>query len=292
MKRRPISLVPLLVALWLAAGSALAADWPQWRGPARDGTLQKFKLPQAWPKELERGWQVEVGLGHASPVVAGQRVYAFARRDEDEVIRCFNLADGKEVWHQSYPAPYKVNEAAAAHGKGPKSTPAVAAGRVYTLGISGILSCWDAEKGTRRWQKDFSKQFKQSSPAYGTATSPLIDGDKCIVFVGGPGQGALMALDAQSGETKWSWDGDGPGYASPVIGVFSDVRQIITQSQTACIGVDEQTGALLWKIPFATDYEQNIVTPVLYDESVIFSGYNKGVSRYRVEKQGDDWWTD
>jgi len=292
MTRRAAFILLAIVGLWLSASSAPAADWPQWRGPNRDGALHKFKLPAAWPNEIERAWQVDVGAGKASPVVVGQHVFVFSRRNDDEFIACYNLADGKEIWHKNYPAPYPVNGTVTVNDKGPTSTPAVSGGRVYTLGVSGMLSCWDAETGKSRWQKDFSKQFKHSAPLVGPSSSPLIDGDKCIVYVGGPGPGALVALDAQTGASKWTWEGDGACYSSPVIGVFSEVRQVVTQSRTACIGVDEDSGALLWKIPFTTEYEQNIMTPVIYDESVIFSGFNKGLGRYRVEKQGEEWHTD
>ncbi len=279
-----------LVCLVLAA-SLMAADWPQWRGPHRDGQVADFKAPKQWPAELEQVWQVDVGIGHSSPIVVGDRTFVFTRIDEEEVLTALHLADGKEVWRRSYPAPYEVNNAAAAHGKGPKSTPAAADGRIYTLGIGGTLTCWDQE-GKRLWRKEFSDQFKQTSPLYGAAASPLIDEGRCIVPIGGNDNGALAAFDAKTGEEGWSWTGDGPAYASPIVTVISDTRQIITQSQNFCCGIDAAEGTLLWKIPFQTDYAQNAVTPILYDESVIFSGFNKGISRYRIEMREDQWHTE
>lgn len=265
-------------------------EWPQWRGPHRDGQVIGFKVPAAWPRELQRLWQVDVGLGHASPVVADHKIYAFSRRGEDEVLACLNLADGKELWRQKYPAPYEVNPIAVVHGKGPKSTPVVAGPRVFTLGISGILSCWDTKTGKLQWQREFSKQFEKTSPLYGAAMSPIVEEDKCIVHVGGPDKGALMALDVKNGETVWSCPEDGPAYASPIVVTLDEVRQVVTQSQKACLGVDLAEGKLLWKIPFQTEYDQNVVTPIEHEGSLIFSGINKGVDRYRIEKVEDDEW--
>jgi outer membrane protein assembly factor BamB len=181
---------------------------------------------------------------------------------------------------------------AAMHGKGPKSTPVAAGGRVFTFGISGILTCWDAKTGKVVWQREFSKQFEKTSPLYGAAMSPVVEQDKCIVHVGGPDKGALMALDVKSGELIWSCPDDGPGYASPVVATLDEVRQVVTQSQKACIGVDVADGKLLWEIPYQTEYDQNVVTPLEHEGSIIFSGINKGVDRYRIEKQDDEWVTD
>jgi outer membrane protein assembly factor BamB len=225
-------------------------------------------------------------------VVSGGRVYIFSRQNENEVLTCLSLADGKQHWQQSYPAPYQVHPAASAHGKGPKSTPAIAGSRVFTFGISGILTCWDAKNGKRIWRRDFAKQFEKTSPLYGVAMSPLVDDEKLVVHVGGHDKGALMALNVKSGETIWSATDDGPGYASPVIATIADVRQVITQSQKGCLGVELEEGKLLWRIPFTTEYDQNSITPLVHEGTVIFSGINKGVSRYRIEFEDDEWSTD
>jgi outer membrane protein assembly factor BamB len=264
-------------------GTVLAAeDWPQWRGPGRDGQIAGFAAPETWPKELQKQWTLEVGLGHASPVVVGDKVFVLSRQGEDEVVRALTAADGKELWSAKYPAPYKVNMAAVRHGKGPKSTPAVADGRVFTLGISGILSGWDAGSGNLLWQHEFSGKFASTSPLYGTATSPMVEGNLVIAHVGGHNSGALTAFDAQSGEVKWQWDGDGPGYTSAILATLGGTRQIVTQSQAAQIGVGLD-GKLLWQMPFKTPYDQNVITPVVAGELLIFSGLGKPTTAYRME---------
>src|SRR5262249_26033909 len=152
-------------------------------------------------------------------------------------VRCLEADGGKEAWRVSYPAPYKMHPAATGHGKGPKATPAVRDGRVYTLGINGVLACWDAADGKELWKKDFKDQFKQTSPLYGAAASPLLVDGLCVVSVGGPGKGALTAFDARSGEVKWSLDGDGPAYSSPVVAELAGVRQIVVQTEQDVLGV-------------------------------------------------------
>src|SRR6201990_2765785 len=143
---------------------AAAVEWPQWRGPNRDGLALGVNAPAAWPKELKQNWRVTVGIGHSSPVVSGGVIYQFARQGEDEVLIALHTSNGKELWRAgAVPAPYTVNPAARGHGKGPKSTPVVASGRVYTLGIAGLLSAHDAKTGRLVWRKDFSKQFPLTS---------------------------------------------------------------------------------------------------------------------------------
>jgi outer membrane protein assembly factor BamB len=271
--------------LLFVAPALFGVDWPQWRGPARDGSLPSFHEPQAWPERLNRKWKITVGQGHASPVFAAGRIYVLSRRQNRETVSSINPEDGKVLWTQSYDAPYRMNPAALKHGEGPKSTPVFANGKLYTLGISGILTCFDAASGQVRWRKDFSRQFANTSPAFGTAMSPIVDRGLLIAHVGGNDSGALTAFDAASGEAKWNWPGDGPGYASPVIVELGGARQVVTQSQQNIVGVDAGSGALLWKIPFATPYVQNIVTPIVYRQTLIFSGLGKGTMAVAVQRQ-------
>src|ERR1700738_409743 len=116
------------------------ADWPQWRGPNRDGSAPSFRAPKAWPEKLTVKWKVDEGLGYATPVLSGNRVYMFSRKGENETLEALDAASGKVIWAKSYPAPYTLVQAAAPHGMGPKSTPVVADGRIFTFGISGILT--------------------------------------------------------------------------------------------------------------------------------------------------------
>jgi outer membrane protein assembly factor BamB len=275
--------------LLLLAPVLPGAEWPQWRGPARDGVLPSFKEPGAWPERLNRKWKISAGQGHASPILAGGRIFILARRQNRETVSSVNPEDGKTLWTQSYEAPYRMSAAALKHGEGPKSTPVFSDGKVYTLGISGILSCFEAASGRPVWRKEFSRQFSLTSPLYGSAMSPVVDRGLLIAHVGGNDSGALTAFDAATGEVKWSWNGDGPGYASPLVLDVGGTRQVVTQSQQNIVGVDAGSGALLWKIAFPTPYAQNVVTPVVYRDTLIFSGLGKGVMAVTVSKSGGQW---
>ncbi|MFB3826531.1 MAG: PQQ-binding-like beta-propeller repeat protein [Bryobacteraceae bacterium] len=258
-----------------------AQEWPQWRGPNRDGVAVGFPAPQKWPEKLKLKWKVEIGEGHSSPVVSGGRVYLHSRQGEREVVSCLRLENGQAIWRESYPAPYQVVAVAASHGNGVKSTPVVGEGRIFTLGISGILSSFDAQTGKLAWRKQFA------APLYGNAMSPLLDRGLLIAHVEMKRGGALTAFDARTGAEKWSWTGDGAAYASPIVAELGGVRQIVTQSREHIVSVDAATGALLWSMPYSTAYDQNAVTPALYRDLLIFSGLRNGIMGVRAARRGN-----
>lgn len=273
----------------LTGASPAPAEWPQWRGPARDGRVVGLAARAAWPETLASGWKVRVGAGHSSPVVALDRAYQFSREGEEEVVRALELSSGKEVWRQSYPAAYEMNPAATGHGKGPKATPVLADGRLVTFGISGVLSAWDAASGRLLWRETFETSHRSTSPLFGAAMSPALDGGHVIAHVGGHGDGALVALDAATGAPRWAWKGDGPGYASPVVATFGGVRQVVTQSQNALVGVAADTGSLLWRVPLRTPYDQNSVTPIVSGDLVLYTGLDAPLTAVRPAKRGTTW---
>jgi outer membrane protein assembly factor BamB len=287
---KPHPVARVLLAL-LAAGlpAAAALDWPQWRGPSRDGRAPGFQAPAEWPASLTLGWKATVGTGHSSPVVSDGRVFVHAREGDDEVLSSFDLAAGRRLWREAYAAPYTMHPAATGHGKGPKATPVVSGGRVYAFGVSGILSCWDAGTGRPVWRKDFADRFRQTSPIYGAAMSPLVADGLVVANVGGEGNGALAAFDAATGAERWAWTGDGPGYASPVVADLGGVRQVITQTQRHVVSLSLAKGELLWRIPFATAYDQNAVTPVVAGARVVYSGLDGGVRAVEPARKGGSW---
>src|ERR1700687_3940629 len=220
-------------------GQNRAADWPQWRGPDRDGATASFVEPKTWPARLNRKWKVEVGLGYASPLVVANRIYMFSRQGENEVMSALDADSGKVLWRTAYPAPFTMNPAAAPHGAGPKSTPAFANGKLYSIGMTGIVTAFDAAEGRQLWQKPASRV----ATLYTTHSfSPVVDRGLVIFHVGGHNQGALTAFDADTGEEKWRWSGDGPGYGSPIVAELDGIRQIVTITQGKIVSVDPATG--------------------------------------------------
>jgi len=274
----------------LVLPAALGAQgWPQWRGPNRDGAAGAFTAPQSWPEKMQRVWQTAVGSGYSGPVTADGTIYLLSREGDEEVVRALRSSDGTSRWRQSYPAPFTPSRASSAHGPGPKSTPVLHGGRLYTLGIRGMLSSFDAQSGERLWQKDFSGEFKTPWPVCGAATSPLVAEGLLIAHVGGDHDGALTAFDAASGELRWRLAGDGPGYASPIVVELRGQRQVVTLTDSHLTGVDLGSGRLLWRLPYTTQWDQNIITPVAYGEKLILSGFQKSIQAFAVKREGEQW---
>ena len=269
-----------------SANDAAAQDWAQWRGPLRDGTVTGFRAPATWPAGLTQQWTREVGLGYATPLLLGDRLYLFTREGDEEVMQALDAATGETLWRTGYPARFEMNPATNPHGEGPKSTPAYANGRLFTLGISGIVSAFDAETGERLWHQP----ARPVEPLYHTGMSPLVVGELVILHVGGHDVGALTAFDAATGDVRWALDGDGPAYGSPQLFEIGGTRQVVTFTQTRFVGVSVETGALLWERPFTTPYDTTSQTPLQHGDIVVEAGFEKGITGFRVAP-GDDGWT-
>jgi outer membrane protein assembly factor BamB len=252
-----------IVACFLIPALGVPADWPQWRGPDRDGVVRGVRVPRKWPRTLKEEWKVSVGPGVASPVVVGGKVYVFTREKDNELVRCLDLETGKEKWHsRPYAAPYKVGPGEGTGDDRPRSTPAVAGGRVYTLGMSGVLSCLDARTGKVLWRKE------HKALPYGGA-SPLLADGLCIVHVGDGKTGGLTAFDARTGVVKWrSKDGSRPASGSPILVTLAGQRQVVGVSSLGLLGVSAATGKKLWEVPPGSGSN---VTPVRYKDLLIFS---------------------
>ena len=272
--------------LVLPLGASLGAQWPQWRGPNRDGVVAAANVPAAWPDKPAVQWTQKVGEGYSTPVVADGRIIVHSRQEPEEIVTALDLATGKPIWTARYAASFTKNKYANEMSKGPFSTPLVANAVVYTLGTSAVLSAFDAATGTLKWRKDWSKEIDTSKMFTGTAMSPVVDSGLLIVHVGDDGEGAFRAFDPASGAEKWVLPGHGPGYASPVIATFDGVRQLVTMTDKAVIGVSVRDGKQLWTIPFPDEWNENIVTPVVVGDILIVSGTRKGTFGYRVGKAG------
>lgn len=273
----------------LTVGSAAhGSDWPQWRGPHRDGQAVGGKLPDEFPAALHQLWKVPVGGGQSSPIVVGDRVFIHARQGEDEVVLALSASTGEELWRHGYAVSYEPRTAAIQYGPGPKSTMLAEGGSVYSFGIRERLLALDADSGEVRWEKTFDDLYEAPYPVWGTASSPLIEGNLLIVPVGTTGneeredEGALVAYDKKTGEEVWRVDGP-PAYASPVAFEHGGVRQIVTLDDVSFFGVGATDGDPLWSLPFTTAFQQNTPTTLRYDGNFILSGYQWGTAAIRVE---------
>ena len=277
------SVAMMVCVILVVAGLVFAQDWPQWRGPNRDGKVSGFTAPQQWPKELTQKWKTTVGLGDSTPTLVGDKLYVFARQGAEEVILCLDAGSGNEVWRNKYEAQAVIGPPSA--HPGPRSSPAVAEGKVVTLGVGGVLSCIDATTGKEVWRKD---EFPKVVPQFFTGMSPIIVDGMCIAHVGGKDNGAVIAFDLASGSQKWKWSGDGPAYASPVLMTVEGTKQIIVQTEKNIVGVAVADGKLLWQVsapPQGRFY--NCATPIVDGQTVFYTGQGQGTKAVKVEKQGD-----
>ena len=269
-----------VVILAVAVAHASAQDYTQWRGVNRDGSTSAFVEPKSWPETLTRRWRVEVGDGYATPLVVGRTVYVFARRDGNEVMQAFDAETGVERWRSSYPAPYSPSQAAAAHGAGPKATPLYYEGRLFTLGISGIVAAFDAETGKAIWRTDAPTEH----PFFSAASSPIADGGLILTHPGN--YGPVTAFDAATGAVTWS-AGAGGFFQSPIIVTLGGTRQVVTVTQKSVIGVSLPSGELLWEFPFPGAAGGTM--PVLYGDNVIVSALDAGVICFRPTWRDGKW---
>ena len=287
-----VALVALVAVGMTTRGVAqqrAAGDWTQWRGPARDGSVGAFAVPATWPERLTQRWKVEVGLGYATPLIVGNRIYMFARQGDREVMSALDADSGKVLWSTGHTAIFEVMSAAAPHGPGPKSTPAFSNGKLFSIGMTGIVTAYDAASGKQLWQRPGSLPL----PLYTShAFSPIVDGNAVIFHTGGDDKGEIVALDVNTGAVKWSWNGDGPGYGSPIVATFDGTRQIVTITQGKLVGLDIATGALLWERPFVIANKTNSVTPILSGQTLIVSGNGGPTTALRVGRRGNQWTTE
>src|SRR5947209_9208232 len=182
----------------------VAADWPQWRGPNRDGKAAGFDAPSTWPKELTKKWSVVIGDGVATPALVGDKLYTFSRQGGDEIIRCLDAATGNELWQDKYPTPSGRTPGGF---EGPRASPAVADGKVVTYGVNNTLSCLDAGSGSKIWRKE----KVGAPPRFFASSSPIVfdepTGEKVVIAeYGSEGGGGLVAYDLATGNRKWFWD--------------------------------------------------------------------------------------
>jgi outer membrane protein assembly factor BamB/L-amino acid N-acyltransferase YncA len=280
----------LVISIALLGGAVSAQDWSQWRGPARDGSIPSAIAPKSWPASLSRAWRIAVGEGYSSPVVAGGRVFVHSRRDPEEFVVAVDLATGKQLWQQKYNAPFAKNQYAVSMAKGPHSTPLASADRLYTLGVTGVLSAWNPATGALLWRNDYSASVDTSKLFTGTAMSPALEGGALIVQVGSDVHGGrVLALDPATGKERWAWRGEGPGYASPAVFTVAGTRQIATFTNNSLVGIDAETGKLLWSTLFPDEWHENIVTPIWTGTHLLVSGTRQGTHAYALSHAAGAW---
>ena len=273
----------LIVAAATAAGQNAAQDYPQWRGKSGDGSASAFIGPSTWPDALTRRRSIEVGEGYATPLVIGDTVYVFARRDGDEVLLALDASSGAERWRSAYLLPYTLSGPTVAHGSGPKATPLFHEGKLFTLGISGVLSAFDAKTGKRLWQTAAPAEV----PFYSAASSPV--GAKGVVIVHPGNYEPLTAFDVNTGAVKWR-AGAGGFFMSPLIVTLGGVAQVVSVTQEDVIGVSLDSGAVLWKQTWAGGGMGGTM-PIVYRDTILV-GAGNGLMAFRPSQRDGTWVTE
>lgn len=251
------------------------SDWPQWRGPERNGLSKDTGLLKQWPSSgPQQVWSISgLGEGYGSIAIRGDRIFAQGTRGSVSMVFCLNRADGKTVWSTALGP--KLNEG---RGNGPRSTPTVDGDRVYALTENGDLACLNARDGSPLWRKNILKEFGGSNPGWLISESPLIDGDRVIVAPGGRGAG-IVALDKATGREVWRTKdlSDEAAYSSAIAADVGGVRTIMNFTSRAAVGVRASDGKLMWSHSSPANRTANCATPVFADNKVFFtSSYGTG----------------
>ncbi len=292
-------IVSAISAVLMTAAAVPAADWPQWRGPNRDGASAETGLLKAWPKEGPKlAWKVEdataVGTGYGSPAVVGDKVYLFggdgAKKEAKEFCTCLSAKDGSKVWQT--PVATSGGSFLDMWGGGPRATPTVDGDRLYVLGAMGDLTCLMTADGKVQWSKNLIEDLGGVVPAkgpwWGFSESPLVDGENVVVTPGG--KGGVTALDKKTGKVAWVCAAvtDDPGYSSLVVADIGGVRQYVQQTAKSAVGVRAKDGKLLWQAGEIKRATAVIPTPVVADGYAFFTaGYGAGCEAFKLTQDGD-----
>ncbi len=260
------------------------ADWPQWRGPNRDGVSQESGLLKKWPENGPKQlWRVSTGKGFSSVVVAGGKVYgAWAKGNYEELI-CLDEKSGEQLWKHRLGTVF-VNEM----GSGPRSSPIVDDGLVYAIGARGNLHAVDAKSGEKAWSRNLTREYGTRIPRWGYSSSPLVEGNLLLVELGGKRGYAFAAFDKKTGNIVWHSESDQPGYSSPIVITMHGKKQVVFFSAYGLQALSLDDGKLLWKHSWDTNYNVNAAIPLFYPPNniLISSSYGVGAALVEVNKSG------
>ena len=264
-----------LFALLLTASFTLAADWPQWLGPNRDGVSTETVAP--WKEDLKPLWKVRVGEGNSSPVVAGGLVFLHTKvaGKDMEKVQAFDTKTGKPTWEQEY----EKTPFAPKFGEGPRATPVIADGKVYTFGNTGTLACWEAADGKPVWKVETLKDPQKDNLFFGISASPLIVDNLVVVQAGGGSSKGLKAYDRLNGKEVWTAGEDAASYAAPVL----IDGEIVALTGANLIGVSPK-GEVKWKTPFKDFLNESSTTPIKTGDLYVAGSVTAGSIGVKIDR--------
>ncbi len=278
IRRLPAFVGLLLVFLGGFAADVFADDWPQWRGPQRDGVWRETGIIESIPESgLKVRWRARVGNGYSGPAVAAGRVFVTDHqfRPEVERVMCFDEATGRPIWEHSYPTDYANME----YGNGPRATPTLQDGKVYTLGTQGHVTCLDAATGQLVWKRDSVKEFKGVGLRYGYSAAPLVIDGMVIVYPDGKPDACVVALDSNTGTERWRALGERSSYSAPLVVNAGGTRQLIAWTGDSIASLEPATGKIFWQVPRKASFDEAemVASPVLHKDRLLCLGaWNRG----------------
>jgi outer membrane protein assembly factor BamB len=285
MSRIPKPLVTLLATLSLTSGvvSIAADDWPQWRGPRRDGVSKETGLLKDWPANGPRlVWQIKgAGDGYSSFAVSGGRLFTLGARQNTEYVLAFDAATGKKLWEVANGRRFNNDR-----GDGPRGTPTVDGDRVYVFGSSGDMTVVDAASGKVFWTQNLLQKYGGSNINWGLSESPLVLSDRIIVTPGGRGA-SIVALRKTDGSLIWKSQSDEPGYSSALLHPIGSIQQAVVFTAERALGIDVNDGRVLWSYNRVANRTANIATPIARGSHVFLSSdYGTGAGLLALTPDG------
>jgi outer membrane protein assembly factor BamB len=255
---------------------SLSQDWPGWRGANRDGIWAGTELIEKFENQITLPeWRVTIGSGYSGPTVADGKVYVTDRIEEPaetEGVLCFDEKTGKKLWEFRYTCIYE----GVGYPAGPRASVVINDGKAWSLGTMGHLYCFDAATGEVLWQKDLKREYQIKMPIWGIAATPLIDGNKIILQIGGNENACVIALNKDSGEEIWRNLDDGASYSAPVIFEKNGKRVLVVWTEEHLAGMEPENGDVYWKYPWKLKMAMGIATPVLYNDYIFVSSFYNG----------------
>ena len=278
---RRLQRLPMVLSVSLLAGTALAADWPQFRGPNRDGISRETGLLKNWPAGGPKVfWKAPMGEGYSHLSVSKGRLYTLFGEGNNEVAAAYDVNTGKQLWKVPLGRKFLSDQ-----GNGSRSTPTVDGDMVYALTAEGRLAALNAADGKKVWEHDLQTKFGAEPPQWGISTSPLVEGNLLLVDVGGSGGKSLVAFDKKTGKVVWTSQNEQAGDSAPIAITVGGVRQVVFFTGRALLGVAPKDGKLLWRVPWRTDWDVNAATPLFVppDKLYVSSGYGVGATLFQIK---------
>ena len=278
------------IALCLIAANSPGADWPQWRGPTRNGyAAEGSPVISSLPKDVTPVWKVSIGGGFSSPVISANKLVYLDEKEGKEFAHLLAAESGKELWSVEY-SPSFGDE----WGTGPRATPIIDGSRVYVQSCVGEFRCLDVSSGKVVWatsfEKDFGVKFLGSKANEGTASrrgnngTGVIDGDRIVLPVGNVNGASLVCFDKNSGKVMWKSGNDEAGYASFVIATIGGVKQVVAFTADSLLGADIESGEILWRVPLVTNAKRHACTPLVMGDRVVVNSHTIGMRCFQIAK--------